>query len=92
VNATTSRPCPHVDDKELEATRAERRTRWVVGITALMMIAELVVGTLAKSLALVADGQARKGQTLLAPVGGALVPVEVTDFVLYDPEGTRRDG
>ncbi|KUM87876.1 MULTISPECIES: sarcosine oxidase subunit alpha family protein [Streptomyces] len=44
------------------------------------------------ALALVADGQARKGQTLLAPVGEALVPVEVTDFVLYDPEGTRRDG
>ncbi|MFF7639466.1 sarcosine oxidase subunit alpha family protein [Streptomyces canus] len=44
------------------------------------------------ALALLADGQARKGQTLLAPVGEALVPVEVTDFVLYDPEGTRRDG
>ncbi|MFE1836231.1 sarcosine oxidase subunit alpha family protein [Streptomyces sviceus] len=44
------------------------------------------------ALALVADGQARRGQTLLAPVGEALVPVEVTDFVLYDPEGTRRDG
>ncbi|MBV1935607.1 sarcosine oxidase subunit alpha family protein [Streptomyces sp. BV286] len=44
------------------------------------------------ALALVADGRARKGQTLLAPVGESLVPVEVTDFVLYDPEGTRRDG
>jgi sarcosine oxidase subunit alpha len=44
------------------------------------------------ALALVADGQARKGQTLLAPVGDGLVPVEVTDFVLYDPEGTKRDG
>jgi sarcosine oxidase subunit alpha len=44
------------------------------------------------ALALLADGQARKGQTLLAPVGESLVPVEVTDFVLYDPEGTRRDG
>ncbi|KMS76423.1 ferredoxin [Streptomyces viridochromogenes] len=44
------------------------------------------------ALALVADGQARKGQTLLAPVGDDLVPVEVTDFVLYDPEGTKRDG
>ncbi|WP_171112850.1 MULTISPECIES: sarcosine oxidase subunit alpha family protein [unclassified Streptomyces] len=44
------------------------------------------------ALALVADGQARKGQTLLAPVGEDLVPVEVTDFVLYDPEGTKRDG
>lgn len=37
-------------------SRAERRTRWVVAITAGMMIAELVVGTLTKSLALVADG------------------------------------
>ncbi|WP_406011196.1 sarcosine oxidase subunit alpha family protein [Streptomyces sp. NBC_00637] len=44
------------------------------------------------ALALVADGQARKGQILLAPVGETLVPVEVTDFVLYDPEGTKRDG
>ncbi|MEU2711567.1 sarcosine oxidase subunit alpha family protein [Streptomyces sp. NPDC007205] len=44
------------------------------------------------ALALVADGRARIGETLLAPVGENLVPVEVTDFVLYDPEGTRRDG
>ncbi|WP_200307864.1 sarcosine oxidase subunit alpha family protein [Streptomyces adelaidensis] len=44
------------------------------------------------ALALVADGRARIGETLLAPVGDDLVPVEVADFVLYDPEGTRRDG
>ncbi|WP_369240179.1 sarcosine oxidase subunit alpha family protein [Streptomyces sp. R21] len=44
------------------------------------------------ALALVADGRARIGATLLAPVGDDLVPVEVTDFVLYDPEGTKRDG
>jgi sarcosine oxidase subunit alpha len=44
------------------------------------------------ALALVADGRNRIGQTLLAPVGGDLVPVEVTDSVLYDPEGTKRDG
>jgi sarcosine oxidase subunit alpha len=44
------------------------------------------------ALALVADGRARIGQTLLAPVGEELVPVEVTDSVLYDPEGTKRDG
>ncbi len=41
---------------ETASTRAERRTRWVVGLTATMMIAELIVGTLTKSLALVADG------------------------------------
>ncbi|MEU6251217.1 ATP-binding cassette domain-containing protein [Streptomyces sp. NPDC047043] len=44
------------------------------------------------ALALVADGRARIGETLLAPVGEDLVPVEVADFVLYDPEGTKRDG
>ncbi|AXE84166.1 2Fe-2S iron-sulfur cluster-binding protein [Streptomyces sp. Go-475] len=44
------------------------------------------------ALALVADGRARIGETLLAPVGEDLVPVEVTDCVLYDPEGTKRDG
>ncbi|MFJ8025821.1 sarcosine oxidase subunit alpha family protein [Streptomyces sp. NPDC096311] len=44
------------------------------------------------ALALVSDGRARIGETLLAPVGEDLVPVEVTDFVLYDPEGTKRDG
>ncbi|MGW0314444.1 sarcosine oxidase subunit alpha family protein [Streptomyces flavidovirens] len=44
------------------------------------------------ALALVADGRARIGETLLAPVGDDLVPVEVTDCVLYDPEGTKRDG
>ncbi|MEU1799768.1 sarcosine oxidase subunit alpha family protein [Streptomyces sp. NPDC019937] len=44
------------------------------------------------ALALVAGGRARIGQTLLAPVGEDLVPVEVADCVLYDPEGTKRDG
>ncbi|MEY9996856.1 sarcosine oxidase subunit alpha [Streptomyces sp. V4I8] len=44
------------------------------------------------ALALVADGRARIGETLLAPVGETLVAVEVADFVLYDPEGTKRDG
>ncbi|MBY8840500.1 sarcosine oxidase subunit alpha family protein [Streptomyces sp. SP2-10] len=44
------------------------------------------------ALALVAGGRARIGETLLAPVGDDLVPVEVADFVLYDPEGTKRDG
>jgi sarcosine oxidase subunit alpha len=44
------------------------------------------------ALALVADGRNRIGQTLLAPVGDDLVPVTVADPVLYDPEGTKRDG
>ena len=30
--------------------------------------------------------------SLLAPVGDRLVEVEVTSPVLYDPEGTKRDG
>ena len=44
------------------------------------------------ALALVAGGRGRIGQTLLAPVGGDLVPVTVAEPVLYDPEGTKRDG
>ena len=44
------------------------------------------------ALALVADGRNRIGQTLLAPVGDDLIPVTVADPVLYDPEGTKRDG
>jgi sarcosine oxidase subunit alpha len=43
-------------------------------------------------LALVADGRNRFGEVLLAPVGDELVEVEVTSSVLYDPEGSRRDG
>jgi sarcosine oxidase subunit alpha len=44
------------------------------------------------ALALIADGRNRIGQTLVAPVGDDLVPVTVADPVLYDPEGTKRDG
>jgi sarcosine oxidase subunit alpha len=44
------------------------------------------------ALALVKAGRTRIGQTLHVPVGEALVPVEVTDPVLVDPEGARRDG
>ena len=44
------------------------------------------------ALALVAGGRDLIGQTLVAPVGDTLVQVQVTDSVLYDPEGTKRDG
>ncbi|GAA3130181.1 sarcosine oxidase subunit alpha [Streptomyces rectiviolaceus] len=44
------------------------------------------------ALALVTDGRARIGETVIAPVGDDLVPVLVADSVLYDPEGTKRDG
>ncbi|HEY3005421.1 MAG TPA: glycine cleavage T C-terminal barrel domain-containing protein, partial [Kribbellaceae bacterium] len=44
------------------------------------------------ALALVAGGRNRIGQTVVAPVGDRLVDVLVTDPVLYDPEGSRRDG
>ena len=44
------------------------------------------------ALALVADGRNRIGQTVLAPVGDRMVPVLVADPVLYDPEGSKRDG
>jgi sarcosine oxidase subunit alpha len=43
-------------------------------------------------LALIKSGRERFGEVLLAPVGDQLVEVEVTSPVLYDPEGTKRDG
>jgi sarcosine oxidase subunit alpha len=44
------------------------------------------------ALALVEGGRDRIGEVLLAPVGDRLVEVEVASTVLYDPEGTKRDG
>jgi sarcosine oxidase subunit alpha len=44
------------------------------------------------ALALVKAGRSRIGQTVHVPVAGELVPVEITEPVLVDPEGARRDG
>jgi sarcosine oxidase subunit alpha len=44
------------------------------------------------ALALVRSGHERIGQTLYVPLEDALVPVTVTDSVLFDKEGSRRDG
>jgi cation diffusion facilitator family transporter len=46
----------HHDARASAAGKAERRTRIVVGLTLVMMIAELVVGWMTGSLALTADG------------------------------------
>jgi sarcosine oxidase subunit alpha len=44
------------------------------------------------ALALIRNGRHRNGETLTAVVGDDAVDVVVGDPVLYDPEGTRRDG
>lgn len=44
------------------------------------------------ALALVRSGHERVGETLHVPVEDELVPVTVTESVLYDKEGARRDG
>ncbi|MET9230371.1 2Fe-2S iron-sulfur cluster-binding protein [Lentzea sp. NPDC003310] len=44
------------------------------------------------ALALVRSGHERIGETLYVPVDDSLVPVTVTESVLYDKEGARRDG
>ncbi|HEX7305462.1 2Fe-2S iron-sulfur cluster-binding protein [Lentzea sp.] len=44
------------------------------------------------ALALVRSGHTRIGDTLYVPVDDSLVPVTVTESVLYDKEGARRDG
>ncbi len=44
------------------------------------------------ALALLKGGRDRIGQRVAVPVGDRLVEAEVTSHVLYDPEGTKRDG
>ena len=44
------------------------------------------------ALALVRSGRERVGETLYVPVGDQVVPVAVTESVLFDKEGARRDG
>ncbi|MEO6791904.1 MAG: glycine cleavage T C-terminal barrel domain-containing protein, partial [Ornithinibacter sp.] len=44
------------------------------------------------ALAVVRAGRDRIGETLYVPVEDELVPVTVTDSVLFDKEGSRRDG
>lgn len=46
----------HHEDEEQHNRSGERRTRWVVAVTAVMMVGELVVGQLTGSTALTADG------------------------------------
>jgi cation diffusion facilitator family transporter len=46
----------HDHDHSVSTNHHEVRTRWVVGITAAMMVGELVIGTLTNSMALTADG------------------------------------
>ncbi|MEU6372650.1 2Fe-2S iron-sulfur cluster-binding protein [Streptomyces sp. NPDC046909] len=44
------------------------------------------------ALALVRSGTRRIGETLYVPLDGRTVPVTVTEPVLFDKEGARRDG
>jgi len=44
------------------------------------------------ALALVKNGRNLVGQTLVAPLDGGQMEVVVGETVLYDPEGSRRDG
>ena len=43
-------------------------------------------------LALIKNGRNRIGETLVAVAGDQLVDVVVAETVLFDPEGTRKDG
>src|SRR5437016_1585548 len=49
-------PFRHTHDFVPDFSRAERRTRIVIGITAVMMVLEITVGLMSHSMALLADG------------------------------------
>jgi sarcosine oxidase subunit alpha len=44
------------------------------------------------ALALIQNGRNRIGETLMASLGDQLVDVVVGETVLFDAEGTRKDG
>ena len=44
------------------------------------------------ALALIRNGRNRIGETLVAAAGNELVDVVIAETVLFDPEGTRKDG
>ncbi|MEY9969529.1 sarcosine oxidase subunit alpha [Streptacidiphilus sp. MAP12-16] len=44
------------------------------------------------ALALVSGGRERLGETVYAPLPGGVIAATITDTVLYDSKGTRRDG
>ncbi len=44
------------------------------------------------ALALIKGGRDRIGEQVLAPLGDRIVPATITEPVLYDKEGARRDG
>jgi sarcosine oxidase subunit alpha len=44
------------------------------------------------ALALIKGGRDRIGERVLAPLGDRVVPATITEPVLYDKEGARRDG
>ena len=44
------------------------------------------------ALALVSGGRDRLGETVYAPLPGGVIAATITDSVLHDPKGTRRDG
>src|SRR5215211_5356451 len=46
----------HHEEEEEHNRSGERRTRWVVALTAIMMVGELIVGWMTGSLSLTADG------------------------------------
>ena len=61
-----------------------RRTRWVVALTAAMMVGEIVAGYLTGSMALLADG------FHMATHAGALTAAEVAYAYAYRHASNRR--
>jgi cation diffusion facilitator family transporter len=49
-------PWKHAHDFAVDTSSAEKRTRWVIGLTVGMMSLEIIAGTIFHSMALLADG------------------------------------
>ena len=88
----TAHPHDHVFGTD-RITRGERRTRWVVALTVVMMVGEIVAGTVFGSMALLADGW-HMG-THAAALGVALFAYRFARRHAHDPRysfGTGKVG
>ena len=56
MHSSTLAQHQHAHDFTQTNTQAEQRTRWVLGLTAITMVAEIIAGVLFGSMALLADG------------------------------------
>jgi cation diffusion facilitator family transporter len=90
MNIQTLEPWQHSHNFGLNQERAEKKTRIVMGLTAVTMVAEIVAGTIFDSMALLADGWHMA--THIAAFGIAVFAYQYARSHADDPQYTFGTG